>query len=117
MALNHPFGNQGDRNVLTDAQTFMRQLHDLFPGVPVESLWNGKVVATKAHLDPNYLCGYASYVPGGYTKWCGAERLPAGNVFFAGEHTSLDFFGYFEGAAVEGTTSAEAILGRMGVRL
>jgi monoamine oxidase len=110
MKLSHPFGNQGDPDSLADAGTFLGQLATIFPGIPLQTLWTGKVAATKAHLDPNYLCGYGSYAPGGYVKWCGAERLRSGNVFFAGEHTSQDFFGYFEGAADEARVAIEAIL-------
>jgi monoamine oxidase len=119
MALRHPYGNQydGGGGARTDADTFLGQLERMFPGVPVRSLWNGKVAATKSHLDPNYLCGYGSYVQGGYTKWCGAERLPSGNVHFAGEHTSIEFFGYFEGAADEARMEAEKILKKMGIRV
>jgi len=112
MALRHPYGNQSDRNTLTDADTFLHQLEIMFPGVPVRSLWNGKVAATKSHLDPNYLCGYGSYIPGGYVQWCGAERLRSGNVFFCGEHTSIEYFGFFEGAADEARMVAETLLAR-----
>jgi monoamine oxidase len=96
-----------------DAQVFLGQLESLFPGISLH--WNGKVVASKAHLDPNYLCGYGNYLPGGYTQFCGFERVPEGNVFFAGEHTSIDFFGFFEGAAEEGWTSADGILRNRGL--
>ncbi|MBM3957471.1 MAG: FAD-dependent oxidoreductase, partial [Gemmatimonadetes bacterium] len=113
MALSHPYGNQGDAHALADAATFLGHLATIFPGVPVETLWTGKVAATKSHLDPNYLCGYGSYAPGGYTRWCGAERLRSNNVLFAGEHTSIEFFGYFEGAAAEARGAAETILSEL----
>jgi monoamine oxidase len=117
MTLSHPYGNQYDSNARADAETFLSQLERIFPGVPVRSLWNGKVAATKSHLDPNYMCGYGSYIQGGYTQWCGAERLPSGNVHFAGEHTSIEYFGYFEGAADEARMEAEKILKKMGIRV
>jgi monoamine oxidase len=68
------------------------------------------VCATKAHLDPNYGSAYGNYLPGQYQAFCSYERVPENNVFFAGEHTSVDYFGFFEGAAAEGRWSAEQIL-------
>ena len=116
MRLGHAYGTGPHFGAEDDAQSFLRQLDRIFPGADVFNQWTGKVVATKAHLDTNYLGSYGNYEPGGYTKWCGAERMPSGNVFFAGEHTSIDFFGYFEGAAQEGIGSAEAILARLGIK-
>lgn len=107
-ALRHPYGNAGDNNAVRDAQLFLGQLETLFPGIGQR--WNGKVSSTKAHLDPNYCSAYGNYLPGQYQAFCGYERVPENNVFFAGEHTSVDYYGYFEGAAREGWTAAEQIL-------
>ncbi len=107
-ALKHPYGNQGSNDVLRDANAFLAKLEVMFPGI--SQRWNGKVSASKAHLDPNYCCSYGNYLPGQYQAICGCERVPENNVFFAGEHTSVDYFGFFEGAAQEGWSAGDAIL-------
>jgi monoamine oxidase len=37
------------------------------------------------------------------------------NVFFAGEHTSVNFQGYMEGAAEEGARAGQEILTQLGL--
>jgi monoamine oxidase len=59
---------------------------------------------------------YACYKPGQWTSIRGAEGRPVGNVFFAGEHCSLDYQGYMGGGAETGRKAAEAVLRRFGVR-
>jgi monoamine oxidase len=51
---------------------------------------------------------------GQYTSITGYERVQQGNVFFAGEHTSIDFQGYMEGGASEGVRAANEILTALG---
>jgi monoamine oxidase len=114
MALKHPYGNQGDNEVQQDAATFLGQAELIFPGISAQ--WNGKVINSKAHLSPDYLSAYGNYLPGQYQSICQYERVRQGNIFFAGEHTSLDFFGFMEGAASEGWAAAAEILTAMGVK-
>ncbi|MDQ7829236.1 MAG: NAD(P)/FAD-dependent oxidoreductase [Armatimonadota bacterium] len=59
---------------------------------------------------------YACWKPGQWTSVRGAERLPVGNLFFAGEHCSLDFQGFMNGGAETGRMAAQAVLRRVGVR-
>jgi monoamine oxidase len=47
---------------------------------------------------------------GQYTKFSGAEREASGNCHFAGEHTSIDFQGYLNGAVETGERAAGEIL-------
>jgi monoamine oxidase len=47
---------------------------------------------------------------GQYTTFCGIEGEREGNCFFAGEHTSLDFQGYLNGAVETGERAAEEVL-------
>ena len=44
---------------------------------------------------------YSCYKPGQWTTIAGAEGLPVGNLFFAGEHCSYDFQGYMNGARAD----------------
>jgi len=49
-------------------------------------------------------------------SFAGYERRRQGNVFFAGEHASVDYQGYMEGAASEGIRAGCEILTSLGIR-
>lgn len=53
---------------------------------------------------------YSCYRPGQWTTLAGAESVPVGNLFFAGEHCSYDFQGYMNGAAQSGADTAAAVM-------
>jgi monoamine oxidase len=57
---------------------------------------------------------YAAYKPGQWTTIAGAEIVPVGGLYFAGEHCSYDYQGYMNGAAETGRRAAEAIIGLLG---
>jgi monoamine oxidase len=57
---------------------------------------------------------YACYRPGQWAFWS-YEGEPVGNLYFCGEHTSLDFQGYMEGAAETGARAAGEVLERLEV--
>ncbi|MCB0663923.1 MAG: FAD-dependent oxidoreductase, partial [Saprospiraceae bacterium] len=62
---------------------------------------------------PSYqynLGSYVCYTKGQFTGIGGAEQLPLGNLFFAGEHCGGDFAGFMNGAAMSGREAAEGIL-------
>ena len=91
------------------AQQFLDQIEPVLPGL--SQYWNGK-----ASID--FWTGYAwtrgsySYWKvGQYTKFSGMERERQGNCHFAGEHTSIDFQGYLNGAVESGERAAGEILG------
>jgi len=113
MFLHHPYGNQNDAAVQKDAALALQQAEQFFPGI--SAFWNGKAINSKAHLDPNYGSAYGNYLPGQYQTICQYERVRQGKVFFAGEHTSLDYFGFMEGAADEGWAAGEEMLAAMGI--
>jgi monoamine oxidase len=56
---------------------------------------------------------YAAYKPGQWTSIRGAEIIPEDRIFFAGEHCSLDFQGFMNGAAESGRIAAQGILSRI----
>lgn len=95
----------------------LRALPDLelmFPGATQHS--NGSIARM---MWPTYRwvkASYAAYKPGQLTTIRGAEGLPVGSLFFAGEHTSLDFQGFMNGGAETGRFAAEALLRRVGAR-
>lgn len=104
----HPYGNINDPNVKADAKTALADLEKLFPGIG--ATWNGKAAATMAHLDKRFLCSYAYWKVGQCQAFAGYEKVRQGNVYFAGEHTSVDFLGFMEGGAAEGKRAGEEIL-------
>jgi monoamine oxidase len=55
---------------------------------------------------------YACYTPGQWTTIAGAEGLPAGNLFFAGEHCSFDQSGFMNSGVASGHDTAKALLAR-----
>ncbi|HEX8031813.1 MAG TPA: NAD(P)/FAD-dependent oxidoreductase, partial [Vicinamibacterales bacterium] len=74
---------------------------------------NGKV--SRFHW-PTYAwtkAAYACYKPGQWTTIAGAEGLPVGNMFFAGEHCSYDFQGYMNGGAQTGADAAKAVMAKL----
>ena len=53
---------------------------------------------------------YSYWKVGQYQAFAGAERERSGNCHFAGEHTSIDFQGYLNGAVQSGEMAADEIL-------
>ena len=95
-------------SAITDmANEFKDQLDVVFPGVA--DLFNGKATLSLPHLDPNMRCSYAFWRVGQYQAFAGYERAPQGNVFFAGEHTSVLYQGFMEGGAAEGVRAAQEV--------
>ncbi|CAN5592279.1 FAD-dependent oxidoreductase [soil metagenome] len=52
---------------------------------------------------------YTCFGPGDYIAYGGVFDKPAEQVYFAGEHCSIDYQGYMEGGAVTGHKAAKAI--------
>jgi monoamine oxidase len=98
----------------TEVENFLTDLDKVFPGAKAAARRdNGDVVA---HLEPwpknpLTLGSYTCYLPGQFTTIAGLEGLPAGNLFFAGEHANsfYEFQGFMEGAALSGIDAADAI--------
>jgi monoamine oxidase len=89
-------------------QRFLSQLEPALPGISAR--WNGR-----ATIDfwPGYRWtkgSYSYWKVGQYTKFAGVEHEPQGNCHFAGEHTSVDFQGYLNGAVETGERAANEIL-------
>ena len=59
---------------------------------------------------PSFLGSYACYKPGQYTTIAGAEGEAVDGLHFAGEHTSLAFQGFMNGAVESGERAAREIL-------
>jgi monoamine oxidase len=83
----------------------------IFPGAA--AAFNGKISRMDWPTYPHALGSYVCPTLGQYTTLGGAEQMPIGNVFFAGEHCGGDFAGFMNGAAQSGREAGEAILGRI----
>jgi monoamine oxidase len=74
----------------------------------------GQYLAHLEHWPSNPLMkgSYTCYRPGQFTTMAGLEGVPAGNLFFAGEHTNsfYEWQGFMEGAALSGIAAAKSIL-------
>ena len=90
------------------ALTFLEQLEPVLPGAT--SAWNG--LAT-VDFWPGYEWtkgSYSFWKVGQYQRFAGIEGRRQGNCHFAGEHTSIDFQGYLNGAVETGQRAAAEIL-------
>lgn len=118
--LSFPGGAQGaalaDRYGLTTdeapapplmASDLLASLEQIFPGCT--AAYNGLAYYNNGVIDPHILGAWSNYLIGQYTQFSGVEPLPEGSLHFCGEHTSLDFQGYMEGAVTEGERVSRAI--------
>jgi monoamine oxidase len=99
------FATAADPRVRQDALTGKAQLNPVYPGLT----WNQKATQSIWHKAPLFNASYSFYKTGQYTEFAGYEIEPQGNVFFCGEHTSLDYQGFMEGGAYTGVLTAKAV--------
>jgi monoamine oxidase len=98
----------GNGSPSTRAQQFLGQIEPVLPGISAR--WNGRAII-------DYWTGYR-WTKGSYSYWkvgqyqafAGVEReIEGGSCHFAGEHTSIDFQGYLNGAVETGQRAADEI--------
>lgn len=102
-------GTPGER-----ASELAARLEPVFPGVSGAHR-PGEAVRFHWPTHAWTLGSYACHRPGQRTSFGGAEGEPEGRVFFAGEHTSLEFQGFMEGACESGERAAREVLASTGV--
>ena len=90
------------------AQQFLAQLEPVLPGITAK--WNGRATVDFWLSNPWSKGSYSYWKVGQYTRFAGVEGEPEGNVHFAGEHTSIDFQGYLNGAVETGQRAAQELL-------
>ena len=93
------------------AARLMTGIERAYPGA--SKLRNGKVSRFHWPTFPWTRGSYSCYKPGQWTTIAGAEGMPVGNLFFAGEHCSYDFQGYMNGAAQSGADTAKAVMAKL----
>ncbi|MBA3348035.1 MAG: FAD-dependent oxidoreductase [Actinobacteria bacterium] len=89
------------------AKQFLAQVEPVLPGAT--KAWNGR--ATIDYWTGNRWSkgSYAYWKVGQYQRFAGIEGRRQGNCLFAGEHTSVDFQGYLNGAVETGERAAGEI--------
>lgn len=90
------------------ARACLEQLESVFPGISPH--YSGKAALSYPTGDPYLLGSYACWRVGQYTHFGGYEGIRQGAVHFAGEHCSVQFQGFMEGAAREGARAAREVV-------
>ena len=91
------------------AVRFLGQIEPVLPGLSQQ--WNGRATVDFWTGYPWTKGSYSYWKVGQYTKFAGMERKRQGNCHFCGEHTSVDFQGYLNGAVETGLRVVGEILG------
>jgi monoamine oxidase len=92
------------------ARDFLAGFDQNFPGA--RQAYNGRTYYSWSAGDPHIGGAYSYLKPGQYTAFNGIQGRRSGNLHFAGEHTSVDFQGYMEGALRSGYRCAAEIARR-----
>ncbi|HXH89249.1 MAG TPA: NAD(P)/FAD-dependent oxidoreductase [Gaiellaceae bacterium] len=90
------------------AKQFLAQLEPVLQGATKQ--WNGRAEIDFWPGNRWAKGSYSYWKVGQYTKFAGMEGRRQGNCHFAGEHTSIDFQGYLNGAVETGQRAAAEIL-------
>ncbi len=101
----------GSGTPATRARQFLAQIEPVLPGITAK--WNGRATIDFWTGYPWTKGSYSYWKVGQYTGFSGVERETEGNCFFAGEHTSIDFQGYLNGAVDSGQKAADAVVGSL----
>ena len=99
-------------NVQDYAHDCLLQLERVFPGISTH--YNGRAALSYPTGDPYLLGSYSCWRVGQYTHFGGYEGVRQGPIHFAGEHCSVEFQGFMEGAAREGVRAAQEIVQELG---
>jgi monoamine oxidase len=90
------------------ARQCLLQLEIIFPGISAH--YTGHAALSYPTGDPYLQGSYSCWGVGQYTHFGGYEGARQGPIHFAGEHCSIEWQGYMEGAAREGARAAREIL-------
>jgi monoamine oxidase len=90
-----------------DVTAFLGAIQPVFPGTT--AAYSGRALKSSWVDDPWHHGAYSHWGIGHYTGFSGAEGLQEGAIHFCGEHTSVDFQGFIEGAVRSGERVAGEI--------
>lgn len=108
MRSTRAFATASNAPANADALDALQRAEVVFPGLSAQ--WNGKATQSIPHLNPLMRASYAYYRVGQYTAFGGYEGARQNGVLFCGDHTSMDFQGFMEGAASEGERAGKELL-------
>jgi monoamine oxidase len=91
------------------AADYLQDFETNFPGA--SAAFNGKAFYSWSSGDPHIGGAYSYLKTGQYTGFNGIQGQRQANLHFAGEHTSLNFQGYMEGALRSGYRCSAEIAG------
>ncbi|MBV8081829.1 MAG: FAD-dependent oxidoreductase, partial [Candidatus Eremiobacteraeota bacterium] len=89
-------------------QRFLKQIEPVYPGIG--ALFNGKAFFGNWPKDRWHRGSYSYWGLGDCTSFVGIEPVRQGNVHFCGEHCSLEFGGFMNGAVETGESAAHEIV-------
>ena len=95
-------------SVADHAALFFEQIEPVIPGLG--AAWNGRGTIDHWPSQPLARGSYSFWKVRQYTSFAGIEGRPEGSCHFAGEHTSIDFQGYLNGAVETGQRAAAEVL-------
>jgi monoamine oxidase len=102
----------GSGTPTTRAQQFLAQIEPVLPGL--SQYWNGKATVDYWTGYPWTRGSYSYWKVGQYTGFSGIEGRQDRNAHFCGEHTSIDFQGYLNGAVETGERAAGEVIDDLG---
>lgn len=109
-------GTQGLRSGEGTAEDWfggiLADLEVIWPGC--QAAWSGAAQRMHWPSFPWSKGSYTCYRPGQWQFWS-TEGVREGNVHFCGEHCSVDFQGWMEGAAETGGLVADEVIGDLGL--
>jgi monoamine oxidase len=103
--------NQGTTSF--QATQFLSRIENILPGLSAK--WNNRAVLNYWPANPWTRGAYCYWRVGQVTKFGGAEGERNGNALFCGEHTSIDFQGFMNGAVETGERAATEVLVDLGL--
>ena len=102
----------GSGTPTTRAQQFLGQIEPVLPGISAH--WNGLATIDFWKGYQWTRGSYSFFKVGQYTAFAGIESRQEGNAHFCGEHTSIDFQGYLNGAVATGQRAAGEVIDDLG---
>jgi monoamine oxidase len=98
----------GTGTATSRTKQFLGQLEPVLPGISAQ--WNGRATLDFWPAYPWTRGSYSYWKVGQYTRFAGVENEVEGACHFCGEHTSIDFQGYLNGAVETGERAADEVV-------
>jgi len=96
------------------AGRFVPALDRIYKGA--QKAYTGNTINYCWGKNPYSKAGYSSFRTGQWSTLAGWEAVPVGDIYFAGEHVSLEFQGYMNGAAKTGRHAAQLVASKCSVQ-